>query len=699
MPVTLKKGHIFYKNNSGTYTGLDVITDKATQQQIDLIQNAKGYVFTQANQLIRDLKTQLPENLQSLLLNFAPIYDDNDHQYNVGDYCIFEGSMYHCIVNTIGTFNPNCWEALQIGEELQIIDNSTNTINNQIEYLKQSIKEINNLKSNKNEIMSFGIELDIHDHLLTEARSNISMMLVDLAEVQEKIKEKAGLNQLYALYTDTDMIRVSLKELQDYIKRMENKEVSMINELMAAQVSIDITNDRIDDLIKNTATINQMMSVFVEFQNVNAKIQTNMNSLSNQQSQINTINTSLINKISKPLINGNEGQVLSLDENNQPIWVNSFQPSDEQINQVVSDWLNDHPQATTTVADGSITEEKLSADILENIRENTGVMDNIILSNIQNITYQASSNINNQSKQHINLYNILKQKLFQYATFYNSDDGIGFIFFTDPHNANDWYGETPYEMIEGMRLIRTTFENSPAQYVVCGGDWLNYGHTYNETLLLTGRIKNLCRTEISDKCYNIIGNHDNNSAGTTTNNISQALLRRLWFDSDKGYYTVDTDRTTAFMFDSGLESTGQTSYRLAQAKWFAESLLSNTKPHLFGFIHILHSPEYIATNSSDWLGENLTLIANTFNNRNSITVGNQNYNFSSAIGTFHFMCCGHYHSDGIFTRNGIPILRTDTFHNAKAFDLCYANFNTAKLSTVRIGVGNNRTMNIISNIE
>lgn len=33
------------------------------------------------------------------------------------------------------------------------------------------------------------------------------------------------------------------------------------------------------------------------------------------------------------------------------------------IEQAVSDWLDDHPEATTTVEDGSITEEKLAADL------------------------------------------------------------------------------------------------------------------------------------------------------------------------------------------------------------------------------------------------------------------------------------------------------------------------------------------------
>lgn len=39
------------------------------------------------------------------------------------------------------------------------------------------------------------------------------------------------------------------------------------------------------------------------------------------------------------------------------------------IEQAVTDWLDDHPEATTTVEDGSITEEKLAADVLADLAE------------------------------------------------------------------------------------------------------------------------------------------------------------------------------------------------------------------------------------------------------------------------------------------------------------------------------------------
>ena len=38
-------------------------------------------------------------------------------------------------------------------------------------------------------------------------------------------------------------------------------------------------------------------------------------------------------------------------------------PSDEQVAGAVGDWLDDHPEATTTVEDGAITKAKLDSNL------------------------------------------------------------------------------------------------------------------------------------------------------------------------------------------------------------------------------------------------------------------------------------------------------------------------------------------------
>ena len=56
---------------------------------------------------------------------------------------------------------------------------------------------------------------------------------------------------------------------------------------------------------------------------------------------------------------GTNGQLLRSKGNGQTEWTDFAMPTDEQVNDVVSAWLDDHPEATTTVEDGSLTYQKL----------------------------------------------------------------------------------------------------------------------------------------------------------------------------------------------------------------------------------------------------------------------------------------------------------------------------------------------------
>ena len=53
--------------------------------------------------------------------------------------------------------------------------------------------------------------------------------------------------------------------------------------------------------------------------------------------------------------NGSQGQLLRSKGNGLTEWANAGLPTDEQTAQAVSDWLDAHPEATTTVEDGSLT--------------------------------------------------------------------------------------------------------------------------------------------------------------------------------------------------------------------------------------------------------------------------------------------------------------------------------------------------------
>lgn len=70
-------------------------------------------------------------------------------------------------------------------------------------------------------------------------------------------------------------------------------------------------------------------------------------------------------KVNKPKTspNGTSGQILSTNGDGTTQWVNHIMPTDEQVENAVSDWLDDHPEATTTVEDGSITKQKLATEL------------------------------------------------------------------------------------------------------------------------------------------------------------------------------------------------------------------------------------------------------------------------------------------------------------------------------------------------
>ena len=58
--------------------------------------------------------------------------------------------------------------------------------------------------------------------------------------------------------------------------------------------------------------------------------------------------------------NGTAGQLLRTNGDGSTDWVDEGLPTDAQTAQAVSDWLDAHPDATTTVADGSLTEAKFT---------------------------------------------------------------------------------------------------------------------------------------------------------------------------------------------------------------------------------------------------------------------------------------------------------------------------------------------------
>lgn len=73
-------------------------------------------------------------------------------------------------------------------------------------------------------------------------------------------------------------------------------------------------------------------------------------------------------KVNKPLsngtpTNGTSGQVLRTNGDGTTAWDDVAMPTDEQTASALAAWLAQHPEAVTTVQDGSISENKLASDL------------------------------------------------------------------------------------------------------------------------------------------------------------------------------------------------------------------------------------------------------------------------------------------------------------------------------------------------
>ena len=170
----------------------------------------------------------------------------------------------------------------------------------------------------------------------------------------------------------------------------------------------------------------------------------------------------------------------------------------------------------------------------------------------------------------------------------------------------------------------------------------------------------------------------------------------------KTYYTVDGDNSRFFIFDTQDESHTifDDDYRKEQCLWFAEELKNNTAENIIMMMHMT----YVSFDNETQQGttvwntpHQLTLIAKAFNERTSLQVnGAVLYDFTNAVGKVRFMMAGHTHGDCIATVNSIPTVITTHLRDGDipTFDMCLVDYDSGKLHMVRVGTGENRTVDI-----
>ena len=275
-----------------------------------------------------------------------------------------------------------------------------------------------------------------------------------------------------------------------------------------------------------------------------------------------------------------------------------------------------------------------------------------------------------------------------------------FIFFSDPHFYATYASPIMKRgAAEWLERMKRHFDNTPTNFVLCGGDWLTE-HKQSTAFAALGQVDGMMNGLFPGCYFPVFGNHDNNyqgeldeTEGTSANDgsIPDQTMVNLWFRKwGKMYYSFKGTATRFYVFDSGLDNNlAMTDYRWAQIAWFAQELITNNDTHNVVAIHI----ESVNGSITEF-ARNITALSDAYNNRTSVTMNGQTYDFSSATGKVHCMLCGHTHVDGISTLNNIPVYCITTSMNDGTFDMVLLDYGSSELKSIRVGAGSNRIMQL-----
>lgn len=308
----------------------------------------------------------------------------------------------------------------------------------------------------------------------------------------------------------------------------------------------------------------------------------------------------------------------------------------------------------------------------------------------------------------------------RFAAFFKGSGSIlTMLFFTDQHlvyngGSNPNFFGSPYwsSFFQSLNFVQKFANMVPVDFVMSGGDWLNNADTKDMACYELGQIKALLDAKFK-KCYLLLGNHDTNYQGKDTpespiytGQLDQQTINNLWYnDVGKSYYKIERQNCDIYCFDSGTDGrTAISPYDKEQLNWFAQNLSNNTKQNIVLATHI------VVEGSSDFpalsvFANAIEQIADAFNRRTSVIVDGSEYIFTHVTtGKVRCLIGGHTHYDYMNDSVAIPIFVTRNFVAPSVstipglviytFDLIFIDFTAGLLRSVRVGEGNDRTLNL-----
>lgn len=293
---------------------------------------------------------------------------------------------------------------------------------------------------------------------------------------------------------------------------------------------------------------------------------------------------------------------------------------------------------------------------------------------------------------------ISNHRIDRYQALTQQSNNIeSFLYFTDPHIST--YDKLFYNYLDSIYYY---YANTSTQFCICGGDWLNNMDTQIEAETKLKKIDEVTKELFGSSYFMILGNHDTNYQGRldekseiNTGQLSQEKIIDILFEKQgNAFYTFNSSESKYIVLDSGIDwDSFINEYRQSQINWFINELIGNNKKHIVILIHIytndLVVPQPFAME--------LMNISESFNNK----VCNSKYDFSKSIGTIACFICGHSHVDFVDTNNSIPIIGITHLKDqgVPTFDLCMINWDNNTFNTIRIGAGEDRSINLAPSLK
>lgn len=250
---------------------------------------------------------------------------------------------------------------------------------------------------------------------------------------------------------------------------------------------------------------------------------------------------------------------------------------------------------------------------------------------------------------------------------------VGYIWISDLH-VNSLYPSRTDALVRQMMACADLATRTNIQFIVVGGDVLDREISYNTIYDLINTI--FAGVKLSNRpVIFLLGNHDDNpyqNSVPLTHSQTKALyvdqstidLQQISFQD--AYYYIDKKGIRFYCLDAINYPAGYTGstwwgFSQDQVEWMASQLTSyNGKSVILSHITYDYTHNMYNLGNNGGYTKDLTDLLEAYNNRESITLYGNTYNYAAATGKVLFWHAGHQHFDEQYTPtdNTIPILVT-----------------------------------------